>query len=178
MQTASLGTTLSSAEWNKIVANLTTLDSKAASALRAPISVCRPTVNRTLVANTWQQIIFDGRKHDTDSFCDVTGNSKFLPTKAGYYRVTVTMGYTKAGGGGGYTSYLSIKKNASTTELSTYYLHNYTASHQDTMTATTISYLNGTTDYLTAEAFVNDAVGATTIQSGDYTHFVAEWIRE
>lgn len=88
-----------------------------------------------------------------------------MPTKAGYYRVTVTMGYVKGGGGGGYTSYLSIKKNVSTTELSTYALHNYTSSHQHTMTASTIAYMNGTTDYLTAETYVNDAVGATTIQS-------------
>ncbi len=46
------------------------------------------------------------------------------------------------------------------------------------MTASTISYLNGTSDYLTAETLVNDANGTTTIQHGDNTHFVAEWIRE
>ncbi len=97
VQTASTGSTLSSGEWNKIVANLTTLDSKAASALKAPISVCRPLSNQNLVANTWQQVVFDQRKYDTDSFCDTTGTSKFLPTKAGYYRVTVTMSYVKAG---------------------------------------------------------------------------------
>lgn len=100
MQNAAGGQTLSSGEWNKIVANVVTLDSKAASALRAPVSVCRPTVNRTLTANVWQQIVFDERKHDTDNFCDTSGNSKFQPTKSGYYRVTVTMGYTKTGGGG------------------------------------------------------------------------------
>ncbi|MFB0964963.1 MAG: hypothetical protein QMC36_04705 [Patescibacteria group bacterium] len=178
VQTASNGTALSSGEWNKIVTNLTTLDSKVASALRPPVSVCRPSANQNLVANTWQQIVFDQRKYDTDSFCDTTGSTKFLPTKAGYYRVTVTAGYTKSAGGGGYTSYLSIKKNTSATELATYALHNYTSSHQHTMTASTISYLNGTTDYLTAEIFVNDANGTTTIQGGDNTHFVAEWIRE
>ncbi|MFZ3233506.1 MAG: hypothetical protein WA194_08530 [Patescibacteria group bacterium] len=99
VQTASTGSTLSSAEWNKIVANLSTLDSKAASALKAPVSVCRPSANQNLVANTWQQIVFDQRKYDTDGFCDTAGASKFLPTKAGYYRVSVTVGYTKTAAG-------------------------------------------------------------------------------
>lgn len=99
VQTASNGTTVSSGEWNKIVSNLTTLDSKATSALRAPVSVCRPSANQALTANTWQQIVFDQRKYDTDSFCDTTGSTKFLPTKAGYYRVTVTVGYAKTAAG-------------------------------------------------------------------------------
>lgn len=33
------------------------------------------------------------------------------------------------------------------------------------MTASTITYMNGTTDYLTAEVNVNDANGTTAIQS-------------
>lgn len=158
--------------------NIVSLDSKTAEAFQKPIAVCRPSANQTLVPNTWQQIVFDNRKYDTNSFCVTTGGSKFQPTKAGFYRVTVTYGYTATSGPGGYTPYLSIKKNTSTTEISTYALINYMSSHQHTMTAATISYLNGTTDYLTAEAHTNNTVGTTVIQSGDHTHFVAEWIRE
>lgn len=46
------------------------------------------------------------------------------------------------------------------------------------MQTTTITYLDGVSDYLTAEAQINDAAGTTVILASDNTQFVAEWIGE
>lgn len=71
-----------------------------ASAIKPPVSVCRPSAPRTLTANVWQQIIFDDRKYDPANGCDITGSTKFKPSKAGYYRVSANYAYTKTAGSG------------------------------------------------------------------------------
>lgn len=104
---------------------------------------------------------------DTDASINV-GSSRVIPTKAGYYSVTGKVNVSMTGTGG-FTIYGTIYKNGTVYEGYSQ-LINYTSSFSQTVTVTTLVYVNGTTDYL--ELFCGTNSGTATCTGNLSGHYV------
>ena len=131
------------------------------------------TTNQSVTNATFTKIAFNLERFDTASCYDTT-NYRFTPNVAGYYQVNLT-----------------ARPNATTSssvQLSSIYLNGVewlrcdnriTAATGVSCNLSTLMYLNGTTDYIEAYAYIN-GVGTTVIQGGTdgpYSNFSASLVR-
>jgi hypothetical protein len=125
--------------------------------------------------SVYVKIQYNLTEFDTDSSLDAA-NSRIKPTKAGYYKITLTVALSQTGNGG-LTNYFALYKNGAAIRR-TDALVNYGAGYTDTMQINTIVYMNGTTDYLEGWFTSNNSTSATTVITGAaMTNFNGEWIR-
>jgi hypothetical protein len=148
-----------------------TADSTAATGLKwatagggddGPTFGVRRSGTQTVTANTWTTIQFNVEDFDTNSNYN-TSTYKFTPTVAGYYQVNLAIG------GSGTENRAMLNKNGS-----------FTAAGQNvgqsmTSQVAVILYMNGSSDYLEAQAISN----STSIYSDIYTtYFSGSLIRK
>ena len=109
---------------------------------------------QAIPTNTFTKIQFNVKTFDTASAYDATTNYRFQPLVAGYYQVN-----TNVSGGGGSTGYcqIAIYKNGSQVVSGSGIPNNTNIG--GLVTAATVIYLNGSTDYV--EGFFWQNSGST-----------------
>ena len=118
--------------------------------------------------NTLTTLKLDTILLDTNSWFNTT-NYRYTPTKAGWYRVSLTMTYS-AIGTGAYTTSLLLMKNTVCVGIHQQ-LINYTSGYSQTLQINTIVSLNGTSEYLWAELGTNS--GTITSLTGQLSTYMA-----
>jgi hypothetical protein len=101
------GSGLLSSSWNTIVDNLADLNTRVTS---YPIFSAYLNQASSASSNTWTKIPFNATEIDTSSAFNTT-TSRFQPTMAGYYHVTVAA-YMNGTAAGGSTYYVALYKNS------------------------------------------------------------------
>lgn len=92
------------------------------------------------------------------AFSTTTG--KFLPTVAGYYLITASVGYGNSGTGTASVATCSLTKNTGTTSLSATGGGGYV-----TIAGSTIVYLNGTSDFLILGTMHNASASIASVSA-------------
>jgi hypothetical protein len=106
--------------------------------------------------STWTKINFQTEEFDTNNNFDSTTNMRFTPTVAGYYQISANFITTSTGGT---SERIAIYKNGSIFKSGTYVISYMESGH-----VSTLIYLNGSTDYVEAYAWVTSA---RTLQAND-----------
>ena len=118
--------------------------------------------NQSISASTITKLQFSSEVFDTDS-CFDTSNYRFTPTVAGYYQINLNQEYSSQNGvrnvqilknGARIASGGSIDTNAGFTFMSA---------------CSTLLYLNGSTDYVEAYGYTNQASTAFAGSSGQFS---------
>jgi len=126
------------------------------------------TTRQNLSNTTTTKIAFNSAVIDTDS-CFDTSNNRFLPTTAGKYFIGVNLVYY----GGAATSLLNcyafIFKNGSGIQESYFDASGNRISYQ-TMYASSIVDMNGTTDYVEGFGYINTN-SSGSLEPNTYTRF-------
>jgi hypothetical protein len=149
---------------------LTLPDLTGTLAVNGPAFSATVSTNQSISANTATKVAFDTKVFDTNTNFS-TANNRFTPTVAGYYQMTFSL-YTSTTSFGIYQ--LQFYKNGALYKLPIY---NVSGAVPLMMNATTLVYMNGSSDYL--EAYwqgqfantINGAAGAT------YTEFSGAMVR-
>jgi len=102
--------------------------------------------NQTISSATFTKIAFDIEEYDTTNAYDNTTNYSFQPTVAGYYAISVNAVIANVTNN---RVILDIFKNASGEQR----LYDITASGTRANSGITVMYLNGTTDYISANIY-------------------------
>ena len=105
---------------------------------------------------------------DTNSSLN-TGTGRFQPTIAGYYQITVIADFGVNGVGAASSVTAAIGKNGSNYDYSGYANN---ASNFGAAICSTLVYLNGTTDYVQAQAYQNSGSTANGV-NGRFSGFLA-----
>lgn len=108
--------------------------------------------------NTATKIVFDVEMFDTAN-CYDPSLSRFTPNVAGYYYVTSTVDIYMSSGNGTYIQCI-IYRNGSNLATGS---NTGSQVSQNTSVASTLTYMNGTTDYLEVYAFVFTSSGGNPI---------------
>ena len=117
--------------------------------------------------STWTKINFQTEEFDTNSNFDNATNMRFTPTVAGYYQVSANFVTTVTGGT---SERIAIYKNGSIFKSGTYIISYAESGH-----VSTLVYMNGSTDYVEAYAWVTSA--RTLQATADTTWFQAVMVR-
>jgi len=119
--------------------------------------------NPGLSANTWTKIAANTELFDTNNNYDVS-NYRFTPTVAGYYKATVHVKLYRGGGQQQFIKAAAIYKNGSSykeTSLDGDFGYSNNNHH---IISTAIVYLNGSSDYIEAYAYM--AIAGNIISGG------------
>lgn len=112
------------------------------------------STNQSIAATTYTKIQFDTEEYDTANCFDNTTNYRFTPNVAGYYQINAAWQAASAIGAAGQTAII-IYKNGSAFKWGMYAglssAENYSA------VASSLIYLNGTTDYIEIYAYIGNA---------------------
>ena len=128
------------------------------------------TGNQSISQNTWTKATIASEEFDTDSDYDTT-DSRFTPSKAGYYQISSTVNTQQSSGSARQKAFY---KNGSIYNL---WLTSDTSAATEVDNGSTLFYMNGTTDYLEVYVLLT-AAGTRTIGSDDKgTMFCGVWIR-
>jgi hypothetical protein len=121
--------------------------------------------SQAITANTWTKVQFNIEEFDTANCYDPTTNFRFTPNVAGYYQVTVN---NEAASALTY-NYSAIYKNG----ITLYRASTGTGAGTGTI-ATSLVYLNGSTDYIEGYVFYSSSINL----SGNIgTYFQAVLVR-
>ena len=114
--------------------------------------------NQTVSNNTWTKLQMNTENFDTNNNYD-TSNYRFTPSVAGYYQVTASMRNLSSAGIS--YAFIGIYKNGSSWQESNtpIYLSTYAVGG-----CTSLVYLNGSTDYIEAYAFIQSS-GTNTVET-------------
>ena len=108
-----------------------------------PAFSARNSASQAVVASTWTKCNINTESFDTDN-CFDTASARFTPTVPGYYLVNTTMRF----GGTNMTGTATrIYKNGIALEQVTGF-NNPASTRSETLSASSIIYMNGTTDYI------------------------------
>jgi hypothetical protein len=143
--------------------------SKRFSTSLSPVARVYKAANQTLPSNSDTVIIFDQNIADSNSY---VSSNRFLPKVAGWYSVTVTATISATSTATG--AYVSLLRN------STLLAKNDagTVGASMTRTVSTLVYLNGTTNYIEAHAWMFDNAGAGALVAGpDSTQLTCVFVR-
>jgi len=123
-------------------------------------------------ASTQTKILFGTEVYDTHS-CYAPATSRFTPSVAGYYFVqgSCTFGSTAWGAAGGASARV-LASNGQGVYIE-YAIPNN--SNWQTITASGLFYMNGTTDYV--EFFASPSVTTSAVQYGGYGKFSGYMVR-
>jgi hypothetical protein len=117
---------------------------------------------QTIASTTATKILFQSEEFDTTSNYDTT-NSRFTPTVAGYYQISV--GFNPPSVSRGAEVQLLVYKNGAAIRG----LMDTVATATVITVGSCLVYCNGSTDYI--EAFIWLQTGGTTIPSQPYDYF-------
>jgi len=125
------------------------------------------TGNQTVSSGVWTKIQFNAEEFDTANAFDSTTNYRFQPTVAGYYFVQLTMSCLS---NTFQACLVSIYKNGSNWKNCSNYASASGTLDDWTASASSLIYLNGSTDYLEGYGF---SLGASPEFAGysNYTYF-------
>jgi hypothetical protein len=131
-------------------------------------SAYRSGTNQSATSSTWTKLLCNTEEFDTNSNYDNTTNYRFTPTVAGYYLLCGELNVSSSAGYS--TSIISIYKNGSLYKRGTN-SNLGTGQH-----VSTVTYLNGSTDYVELYGFV---IASTAVFDGgiDATYFNGSLIR-
>jgi len=116
----------------------------------APAFSAYPATGTNISNATWTKVNWDTEYFDTNNNF---ASSRFTPTVAGYYQINANLRYANSIGGS--TLYISLYKNGSSYTL----VGSGAASTPRAIQASTLMYMNGTTDYV--EVYTYQSSGAT-----------------
>lgn len=148
-----------------------------------PICRCLATAGQSIPDATLTPLQFGAEDFDTHGFHDpVTNNSRITPTVAGYYRFQAT--YFNGPRADFTTVDVSFRKNGATSiapaERRTFSTAATQVSQAHSVQCTALIFCNGTTDYVEAMAFQDNAANVANItnQSARFSSvFECEFIR-
>jgi hypothetical protein len=135
----------------------------------------RNTSQQSFSQSTFVKIQFNAESYDTDGCFDSTTNYRFTPTKAGYYDINLNVQYS--GTNSGSLKELVIYKNGAA------YSQVFSSAGSGTPGATCsvngsdLIYFNGSTDYVEAYIYDNDAVARNVMNGESKSFFSGVWIR-
>lgn len=137
---------------------LSSNDMKATPAFSAYLSS-----TQSISDNTWTVIQFDTEHFDTDS-CYNTTNYRFTPNQAGWYYIHTEADLNANNSSEHSDGGININKNGSEIYMSA---TNFASNFPQRVPYQTsgIAYANGTTDYFTSSAYVNDTSGSPEVTS-------------
>lgn len=125
----------------------------------------RSTTTQTISNNVDTKVQLNGETFDTANCFDSTTNYRFTPNVAGYYYLSASVTMGTATNGGTLEILARIRRNG-TTDLC--WSSNQAAStlHFNNVVCSTISLMNGTTDYVELYIYQNTSANLD-VQSGD-----------
>ena len=135
-------------------------------------SVSRITTNQAITAVTYTKVQFNSVNFDTSSDWDAA-NYRFLPTVAGYYQININLALQTSTGAWGegigviYKNGLEQAWNASNTGSNT----------RVSTSVSTVVYLNGSTDYIEAYAYIISGTSPIVLASTSRTQMSGALIR-
>jgi hypothetical protein len=123
----------------------------------------------TLTNSADTKVLFDTEEFDTNSNF---ASSRFTPTVAGYYQINAAVRIQSVAAGN--TLYITIYKNGSAYKLGNLFIQ---SSADPIFLATSLVYMNGSTDYVEIYAFQNSGSTKTTQAASGTTYFNGAMIR-
>ena len=124
-----------------VVINGTTGITVAAAA--APAFRANTVTAQAIATSTFTKVAYNVEEFDTNSNYDPTTNYRFTPTVAGYYQINAN---ASLGGGAVGATQCAIYKNGAAIVSGSGIVNNVTIGGM--VTASTLIYLNGSTDYV------------------------------
>jgi hypothetical protein len=141
----------------------------AAGGSGGPAFKATKSSSQSITSGAYVKIAYQTEVFDTDNCYDPTTNYRFTPNKAGYYQVNASMCFTA---GSASTIIVRVYKNGSN-DSEIWGTDGFNV--EDTMaTASTLIYLNGTTDYIEMYGY-HGGTGPSVVP--DAGRFEAIWIR-
>lgn len=155
LTTASSGSVILSPANTASDVTITVPASTATMAINGPAFSAYQSSGQSITANTSTKLTFTTEEFDTAS-CYDTANSRFTPNVAGYYQINAAIEASAFA-----SSYfvIQVKKNGSSYRLGSNYPTN--AGAGPVAIATTLVYMNGSTDYL--EIFAQASANFSTV---------------
>jgi hypothetical protein len=126
--------------------------------------------SQSISASTSTKIQFNAESFDTAN-CFDTSTYRFTPNVAGYYQVTGSAELSSSAGG--YMGLFLLKNGTRTAANRTSPYQS--GAHQAEVTD--LVYLNGSTDYIELNVFINGGSSVTVNSGEDETYFVGVWVR-
>ena len=123
--------------------------------------------NQTITAATWTKVQFNTKLFDTNTNYDNVTNYRFTPTVAGYYLVTATLFFNSSTTET--TGIVGIFKNGSVYSRSG--VAGFGGSSEIYPTATSLVYLNGSTDYVEVYGYEQVSSSGSVVIIGGATPY-------
>jgi hypothetical protein len=149
---------------------LTLPDQTGTFMVTGPAFSATVSTNQSISASTATKVAFDTKTFDTNTNFS-TANNRFTPTVAGYYQATISI-YTGTSSVGVYQ--LFFYKNGALYKLPSY---NTAPAAPIMVNATTLVYMNGSTDYLEAYWQSQNASTISGAAGTAYTEFSGAMVR-
>lgn len=169
--------TLNASIWNNLVAKVNSLIDNTndinTRITTFPIFSANLNQARSSTINTWTKVPFNAKEFDTSNAFDTT-NSRFQPTQAGYYNISLTVTFYWVWTWWS-TYYVSLYKNGNAYKWDLN-LINRTGWFYQSLNVDTDVYMNWTTDYLEWYYFWNGGT-ATLQQWGLQTRISGHYLR-
>ena len=131
-------------------ASITQADLAANVTTNGPAFNAYRSTNQSVSSATWTKVQFNAEDFDTASAYDASTNYRFQPLVAGYYSIQ----FSVTSYSGAFTAVLSrLYKNGSGTNIQAYNYGGTNALDDWGVGASTIIYMNGSSDYLEVYGF-------------------------
>jgi hypothetical protein len=139
--------------------------------------VYQTSITQTLSNNADTKVILNTEVFDTANCFDSTTNYRFTPNVAGYYMLAQTVVTAAVNSGGTLEILARIRKNGSTDLTWSTNLVPSTQ-HFNAITSSTVTYMNGTTDYVELYIYQNTNASLNVVGGIEgYTSFSGALVR-
>jgi hypothetical protein len=135
----------------------------------------RDSSQQSFSQSTFVKIQFNAETFDTDNCFDSTTNYRFTPNKAGYYDINVNV--TFSGTNSASLKELAIYKNGAVSSLVFSSAGSGSPGATCAVNGADLIYFDGTTDYVEAYIYDNDAVARNVLNGTSKSFFSGVWIR-
>jgi hypothetical protein len=132
----------------------------------APAFAVYSTNSQSVNDNTTAKVQLNVERFDTNNNFDNATNYRFTPTVAGYYQVNGHIAFS--GTATGYARAMIFKNGSSYAEGSSSPNNSITGAES---TASSVIYLNGSTDYVELYCYLYTGVGALTLQNSSPVNY-------
>jgi hypothetical protein len=158
--------TATTVDWTGVGNVPTTVSGYGITDAYGPLLMATNSTSQTITAPNETTLVYTNEVTDIGSYHNTT-TGKYTPLIAGYYQINASNKLSTSGGTGTYN--IRIYKNTTIISEGTI---------SDTSSASTLVYLNGTTDYIVCKLyFSTDSIGTWTTVTGITNFFQASWIR-
>ena len=161
--------------WTGISSKPTTISGYGITDIYGPLLMATNSVAQTITTTGFTTLIYSNEVTDIGSYYNTT-TGRYTPQVAGYYQITATVLPTPTGSSYG-AFFLAIYKNTIGIAEGNGSSLDPSWGESGVSSATTLVYLNGSTDYIQCKLYCSSITGTFTTTTGVPAYFQASWIR-